>query len=234
MAASISTRRVPDDSPVPRRIGRRRDVDRAADAEETRENILKVATREFAEKGLSGARIDEIAEQTSTSKRMIYYYFSSKEGLYRAVISREYGRIRDAEAELRLDEMPALEALAQLIGKTFDWHFQHPDFVRLVMNENIHFAAHLDDVEGIQERNESVIATLNSILGRGAEEGSLRTDIDPVELHMNISALCFYTVSNRYTFRKVFGRDMGAPGLAKRRRQQVIEIISNWCRTPHA
>ena len=126
--------------------------------------------------------------------------------------------------------MPALEALAQLIGKTFDWHFQHPDFVRLVMNENIHFAAHLDDVEGIQERNESVIATLNAILRKGAEEGSLRTDVDPVDLHMNISALCFYTVSNRYTFRKVFGRDMGAPGLAKRRRDQVIEIISNWCR----
>lgn len=230
MAASNSTRRIPDDSPAPRKIGRRRDVDRAADAEETRENILNVATREFAEKGLSGARIDEIAEQTNTSKRMIYYYFSSKEGLYRAVVSREYGRIRDAEAELNLEEMPALEALAQLIGKTFDWHFQHPDFVRLVMNENIHFAAHLDDVEGIQERNESVIATLNAILRKGAEEGSLRTDVDPVDLHMNISALCFYTVSNRYTFRKVFGRDMGAPGLAKRRRDQVIEIISNWCR----
>ena len=230
MAPRTSARRSPDDTVAPRRIGRRRDVDRAADAEETRENILNVATREFAEKGLSGARIDEIAEQTNTSKRMIYYYFSSKEGLYRAVVGREYGRIRDAEAELNLEEMPALEALAQLIGKTFDWHFQHPDFVRLVMNENIHFAAHLDDVEGIQERNESVIATLNAILRRGADEGSLRTDIDPVDLHMNISALCFYTVSNRYTFRKVFGRDMGAPGLAKRRRDQVIEIISNWCR----
>ena len=230
MAASTSTRRIPDDSPAPRKIGRRRDVDRAADAEETRENILNVATREFAEKGLSGARIDEIAEQTNTSKRMIYYYFSSKEGLYRAVVGREYGRIRDAEAELHLEEMPALEALAQLISKTFDWHFQHPDFVRLVMNENIHFAAHLDDVEGIQERNESVIATLNAILRKGAREGSLRTDIDPVDLHMNISALCFYTVSNRYTFRKVFGRDMGAPGLAKQRRDQVIEIILNWCR----
>ena len=98
MAPRTSARRSPDDTVAPRRIGRRRDVDRAADAEETRENILNVATREFAEKGLSGARIDEIAEQTNTSKRMIYYYFSSKEGLYRAVVGREYGRIRDAEA----------------------------------------------------------------------------------------------------------------------------------------
>ena len=213
-----------------RRLGRPRHVDRLVDAEETRENILTVATREFSEKGLSGARIDEIAEQTNTSKRMIYYYFAGKEGLYRAVIEREYGRIRDAETELHLEELPAVEALEQLVGRTFDWHFQHPDFVRLVMNENIHFAVHLDGVEGLQERNESVIETLNSILRRGEREGTLRTDLDPVDLHMNISALCFYTVSNRHTFRKVFGRDMGAPGLAKHRRNQVIEIISAWCR----
>jgi hypothetical protein len=97
------------------------------------------------------------------------------------------------------------------------------------MSENIHFAAHLDHVDGIQERNESVIASLSGILKRGAREGTLRADIDPVDLHMNISALCFYTVSNRYTFRKVFGRDMGAPGLAKARREQVIEVILKWC-----
>jgi AcrR family transcriptional regulator len=210
--------------------GRRRLADRSVDAEETRENILNVATREFAEKGLSGARIDEIAEQTNTSKRMIYYYFASKEGLYRAVIEREYGRIRDAETELHLEQLPALEALRQLVRKTFDWHFQNPDFVRLVMNENIHFAVHLDQVKGLQERNESVIASLSAILRKGAKERTLRTDIDPVDLHMNISALCFYTVSNRYTFSKVFGRDMGSPGLARKRREQVVEVILNWSR----
>jgi AcrR family transcriptional regulator len=231
MTASARTQAAPRNSKkaAPGRPGRRREVDRSAEVEETRENILNIATREFSEKGLSGARIDEIAEQTNTSKRMIYYYFGSKEGLYRAVLEREYGRIRDAETELNLEELPALAALRQLISRTFDWHFQHPDFVRLVMNENIHFAAHLDELKGIQERNETVIATLTAILRKGAEEGTLRTDVDPVDLHMNISALCFYTVSNRYTFGKVFGRDMGAPGLARKRREQVIEIIEGWC-----
>ena len=212
-----------------RRTGRRTDADRARDAEETRENILGVATREFADKGLSGARIDEIAEKTQTSKRMIYYYFSSKEELYRAVIEREYGRIRDSETALGLDSVPALEALGQLIRQTFDWHYQHPDFVRLVMNENIHFAEYIGDVEGIQERNETVIASLSSILARGEKEKIFRRGIDPVDLHMNISALCFYTVSNRHTFLKVFGRDMGAPGVAKARREQIVDIISAWC-----
>ncbi len=56
-------------------------------------NILEVATAEFADKGLAGARIDEIAALTHTSKRMIYYYFGSKEGLYLAVLEEAYRRV---------------------------------------------------------------------------------------------------------------------------------------------
>ena len=54
--------------------------------------ILSVATKEFADKGLAGARIDEIAAATRTSKRMIYYYFGNKDGLYVAVLEAAYGR----------------------------------------------------------------------------------------------------------------------------------------------
>ena len=48
------------------------------DAERARADILAIATEEFASKGLSGARVDEIAARTHTVKRMIYYYFGSK------------------------------------------------------------------------------------------------------------------------------------------------------------
>jgi AcrR family transcriptional regulator len=51
------------------------------------EKILDVATREFAEKGLAGARVAEIAEQAGVNKQLLYYYFGSKEGLYSAVLS---------------------------------------------------------------------------------------------------------------------------------------------------
>ncbi|MDE2596669.1 MAG: helix-turn-helix transcriptional regulator, partial [Sphingomonadales bacterium] len=54
---------------------------RKQEALETRENILDVATQEYADKGLAGARIDEIAEKTNSSKRMIYYYFGGKDEL---------------------------------------------------------------------------------------------------------------------------------------------------------
>src|SRR3954469_22446819 len=71
---------------------------RTYDAELSMSDILQVATAEFAEKGLAGARIDEIAAATRTSKRMIYYHYGSKEGLYLAVLEAAYSRIRAIEA----------------------------------------------------------------------------------------------------------------------------------------
>jgi len=203
---------------------------RSNDADETRNNILAVATREFADKGLAGARIDEIAEKTNSSKRMIYYYFGGKEELYRAVLEQAYTRIRgrEEEAEARFRELPAEQALRAQIEQTFDYHANNPDFVRLVMNENIHHGEHIGHVPDLKERNRSVIAQLRAIIDKGIADGVFRKDIDPVDLHMSISALCFYNVSNRYTFNVNFGVDMGAPKAMKKRREQVAEIILAW------
>lgn len=203
---------------------------RAVDAEETRLNILDMATAEFADKGLSGARIDEIADRTNASKRMIYYYFGSKEGLYRAVLERAYKAVRAVDAESRRSDMPPDAALRDVIAATFDYHNQHPEFVRLVMNENILRGAHIGEVPGIRERNRAVIDTLRGILEAGANAALFRDGIDPVDLHMTISALCFYNVSNRYTFSYGFERDMTSSGAIARRRETVVQIIESWCR----
>src|ERR1035438_6095038 len=81
------------------------EIRRAYDPEETKRNILEIATEEFAAMGLTGARVDAIAERTDTTKRMLYYYFGSKEGLYEAVIEEAYGKIRALEQSLHLDTM---------------------------------------------------------------------------------------------------------------------------------
>lgn len=107
-------------------------------------NILAVASTEFAAKGLSGARIDEIAAKTRTSKRMIYYYFGDKEGLFRRVLEEAYQKVREGEQKLNLEHLPPVEALTRLVEFTFDHHSSNPDFIRLVMIENIHHGAHLD------------------------------------------------------------------------------------------
>jgi AcrR family transcriptional regulator len=203
---------------------------RIADSEATKANILDVARQEFADKGLSGARIDEIAERTNTSKRMIYYHFASKEGLYRAVLEDAYTRIRETETAMPIETMGAEEALKANVRLTFDYHHRHPEFVRLVMNENIHHGEYIKHVAGIERRNESVIRVLGEIIAKGRSEGVFRDDLDPIDLHMTISALSFYNVSNRYTFSEIFRRDMTSPRAVELRREQVVDVVLAACR----
>jgi AcrR family transcriptional regulator len=93
----------------------------------TMTGILEAATQEFAAKGLSGGRIDAIALATRTSKRMIYYYFGSKQGLYLAVLEESYRKMRHIESELQLDDLPPEQALRTLVEfiaatkTTFAW-----------------------------------------------------------------------------------------------------------------
>jgi AcrR family transcriptional regulator len=202
---------------------------RTNNAEASRAEILAAAAREFSEKGLSGARVDEIADRTRINKRMIYYYFDSKDGLYRAVLERCYGHIRMSESAMDLDSLSPEDALRKLVRHTFDYHSMHPDFVRLVMNENIHQGAHIGSIPSIKTRNRHVLATLRTLLNRGIEAGVFRTDISPLELHMSISALCFYNVSNRYTFSRIFETDMSSPEAIEARREVVVDMIMRWC-----
>lgn len=190
--------------------------------------ILDIATQEFVEKGLAGARIDEIAGRAT--KRKIYYYFEGKEDLYRAVLARAYRRVRESESHVDVDEGTALEALRRLIEHDVRYHSQHPELVRLVMNENIHRAEHLKQIEGLPVDNQQIIDMLRRIIVRGEAEGTFRPGIDPVTLHMNITALSFYNVSNQFTFAHNFGVNMSSPAAVDRRAREVADILIAWVR----
>jgi AcrR family transcriptional regulator len=205
---------------------------RINDPDGTKRNIIEVATQEFAENGLAGARIDEIAAKTKSSKRMIYYYFGGKEGLYLKVLEEAYSRVRAVEATLDLQDLPPLEALKKLIGFTFDHHNSHEAFIRLVMIENIHHGEFLGKSQVIQKLNVTAIDTVSEIYKRGVKSGIFRPRLDPIELHWQISALCFFNVSNRATFSKIFKRDLGSKKSLASLREAVVEMIVRHVRAP--
>ncbi|NIJ07597.1 AcrR family transcriptional regulator [Sphingomonas vulcanisoli] len=194
--------------------------------EEAISELIDIATEEFVEKGLAGARIDEIAGKST--KRKIYYYFGGKDELYRAVLERAYRRVRSSENKVDIDSGTATEALRRLIEHDVHYHSEHPELVRLVMNENIHRAGHLQQIEGVRESNHDVIDLLAKLIARGESEGSFRPGIDPIELHMNMTALAFYNVSNQFTFSHNFGIDMSSDAAVERRAKQVGDIILAW------
>ena len=198
---------------------------RTPDAESTRRNILEVATDEFAAKGFSGARIDEIAARTNTSKRMLYYYFTDKEGLFVAVLEEAYRRIRSIENTLDLEHLGPEDALKKLVGFTFDYQNANQDFIRLVMVENIHHGIHLKRSRAIHDLNVTVIDAIKQLYQRGVADGAFRKGLDPIDIHMSISALCFFNVSNRATFSLIFERDMASPKALAKRRAIVVDTI---------
>jgi AcrR family transcriptional regulator len=198
---------------------------RTQDPEGTRQNIIEVATEEFALNGLSGARIDEIAARTRSSKRMIYYYFGDKEGLYLAVLENSYRTVREGEAQLDIDGLPPIEGLRRLVEFTFDHHHRHEDFIRMVMIENIHHADYLEKSKVIRQLNVAAIATIEAIYKRGVAEGLFRPGLDPLEVHWQVSALCFFNVSNRATFSKLFGRDLSTAAAQASLKRNAVDMI---------
>lgn len=203
---------------------------RTNDPERTMADIIEVATREFAEKGLAGARIDVIAEAMRTSKRMIYYYFGSKEGLYIRVLEEAYRHIRAIETELHLEDLAPEDALRRLVGFTVDYQLANPDFIRLVMTENIHRGEYLAQSKLIQKLNVPAIEGLRGVYERGVRAGVFRSGIDAVDLHMSISALSFFNTANRHTFALIFKRDFDSPAAIVARRDSIIEMIVRFVR----
>jgi AcrR family transcriptional regulator len=198
---------------------------RQRDATQTRNEILSVAAKEFADQGYDGARVDQIAAQTRTTKRMIYYYFGGKEQLFVAVLEQAYATIRAAEQEIDVQQLDPTSAIRQLAELTFDHHESHADFIRLVSIENIHRAEHLQGSPTIATLNSPAIDLIAKILERGHSSGVFVREIDAVDLHMMISAYCFFRVANRHTFGVIFDRDLTSPALRDHYREMLGDMV---------
>ena len=203
-------------------------VDRSRDAERTKAEILAVAAHEFADKGYDGARVDEIAAKTRTTKRMIYYYFGGKEQLFIEVLERSYTVIRSIERDLDVEHLDPIDALRSLAELTFDHHESHPDFVRLVSIENIHRAEHIAHSTELAGLANPALDVLTRILDRGRAAGYFRDDVDALDVHMAISAFCVFRIANRHTFNAIFDRDMLDPARRDHHRRMVGDLLVSY------
>ncbi|MGH3191155.1 MAG: TetR family transcriptional regulator [Streptosporangiaceae bacterium] len=208
------------------------DPERQRDPERTRREILDIATGEFARNGYSGARVDDIAAKTRTTKRMIYYYFGGKEQLYIAVLEQAYSVARDAERQLDVDHLDPVSAIRTLAELTFDHHEYHPDFISLVAVENIHRGEFIAKSQALSELNTPAVSVLASILARGYATGAFARRVEAIDVHMMISAFCFFRMSNRYTFGAIFGLDLIDPARRDHYRQMIGDLVVSYLTAP--
>jgi len=198
---------------------------RTRDADRTRLEIRRAALAEFAEKGLGGARIDSIAERAGINKKLIYYYFGSKDDLFLEALELTYADIREAEQALKLDELEPVEAVRRLVAFTWDHYLKHPEFLTLLNTENLHQARHLERSDRIRETNSPIIQMLENILEKGRRQGVFRGGVDPVHLYITIAAQSYFYLSNNATLSIVFGRDLRTPKALAERLSHTTEVV---------
>jgi TetR/AcrR family transcriptional regulator len=203
-------------------------AERAQAAEEptsTRERILQAATREFADKGLDGARVDEIAQVSRANKNMLYHYFGNKEKLFTAVLERAYEIIRSRQSDLSIRGMDPEQGMRKLVEFTGRIWIEFPEFGRLLASENLHEAVHVKSSPRIVAMYNPLLETIQELLDRGEKAGVFRGGVDPVDLYISISALSAYYISHRHTFEAVFRTELMTEARLRQREAHVTEMV---------
>jgi AcrR family transcriptional regulator len=200
------------------------------DPERTRAAILAAATEEFTTHGLTGARVDEIARRSGVNKRMIYYYFGDKNGLYLAVLEEIYADIRNAEIRLHLTDRDPVDAMRELVAFTWTYFIEHPEFLSLLATENLHRARHLKTSGKIRGLHSPLVGTITALLARGVKAKVFREGVDPVQLYITIASLGFFYMSNRFTLSTIFGRDLGTGQALAERGSHIEDVVLAYLR----
>ena len=200
------------------------------DADRTRRSILEAATAEFAEHGFAGGRVDRIAEVSGANKRMIYYYFQSKDALYLAVLESSYTAMRQSERLLDLDHLEPLDALRTLVEFKFDFWVEHPHLISLINGENMMGAQNLKRSTRLKEMHISLVRTIGRILEAGVRNGSIRGGVDPLQLYISMSGLSYFFFSNGRTLSTAFGRELQSAAARRERRAHVVDVVMAYLR----
>ena len=198
------------------------------DAERTRHAILAAATAEFAEHGLAGARVDRIAEVSGANKRMIYYYFKSKDDLYLAVLEAAYTAMRNNERALSFDHLEPIDALRTLVEFKFDFWVENPHLISLLNGENMMGAQHLKRSTRLKEMHISLVRTIGAILDAGVANGTIRAGVDPLQLYISMSGLSYFFFSNGPTLSTAFGHQLRSAPAREARRAHVVDVIMGY------
>jgi TetR/AcrR family transcriptional regulator len=205
-----------------RRIRRRPEVARA--------QIIAAASHVFADQGFDGARLEDIAERAACNVSLIYHYFENKEDLFISVLERAYDKMRDYQLDDVVRHKDPLVAMREFVRARFKIFLDNPELVGLLNAENVHKAVHIARSDVIRGLYAPLIASLDSLLKRGARAGAFRDGVDPVDLFITVNAIGYFYLSNRYTLGVVLASDLTEPERIRQREEHMVEVVLSYLR----
>ena len=189
--------------------------------------ILTAAEHEFAEKGFFGARVDEIAAKANINKRMIYVYFGDKESLYTHVLLHNYAKMEQVENVLVKENSSGTKLIKSIISTYFDFLYNNPSFVNILMWENLNKGYYLKQLENQVIERKSIRHFINAI-ENGKAEGIFKSEIDSFQTVLSMITTCFANFSNQYTLSKLFSTDLTQKDAIECRKQHTTELILSY------
>jgi AcrR family transcriptional regulator len=175
---------------------------------ESREQILRAATREFVTHGFAGARVNRIVKKAGSNPRMIYHYFGSKSQLYIAVLEEALGGLRHRELQIDVEHLDPREGLLQLFDFMGNYFETNRHLVRLLSAENLLKAKYMRKSARIPEMSSPVLDMIEQLIARGTKAGQLPPGLDGLRLYVLMVALSQFNLSNGHTLSTIFGRDL--------------------------
>ncbi|HZN53720.1 MAG TPA: TetR family transcriptional regulator [Candidatus Polarisedimenticolaceae bacterium] len=160
------------------------------DAAGTREALLVAATELFAAVGYDGATVDAIALRAGVNKAMINYHFAGKQGLYTAILERDFGWAVERLAELDAQSFPADVELARFVSIFGELHVRRPGLSAMMLREAMSAGRHLD--AALLPKLRGIFTAVQGIVARGIADGVFR-EVDPLFTHHTvIGCLAFF------------------------------------------
>lgn len=163
---------------------------RQRDAEATREALLAAATGLFADRGFAGATVDAIAARARVNKAMINYHFHGKQGLYTAILRRDFDWALTRLAELEHQPARADVKLARFVAIFGDLHQRRPGLSAMMLREAMSGGRGLEPA--LLPNLRRIFEAVQSIVAQGVAEGTFRK-VDPLFMHQTvIGCLTFF------------------------------------------
>lgn len=143
-----------------------------------RDQILDAAERLFARQGFDPTTIKEIGAEAQLNPALLYYYFGSKEELYKAVLQRMVTELVATGGQV-MEATPApADAIRALVATQVEFMLARPEIPKLIVREMIdHDAHHAETV--ILQLAAGLFRRLCDLIERGQRAGVFRADLEP-------------------------------------------------------
>jgi TetR/AcrR family transcriptional regulator len=165
----------------------------------TEQKILDAAEMVFIEEGLSGARMQQIADRAGINKAMLHYYFRSKDKLFQLIFVQKMGEfIPKVEAALQEKDKTAIEKMDIFVDAYLHMLRRNPRlpmFILATLNRNPEFAKAIKVPVG-----KKVVALLEEEMNKGNIKR-----VDPYQFMLTVIGMCIFPFVARPIFSQAFG-----------------------------